>query len=351
MKFDVVIGNPPYQDQAHGDQSNFTAPIYNEFMDLSYKLSDLVTLITPARFLFNAGSTPKDWNQKMLMDEHFKVVKYIQRSDEVFPNTDIKGGIIISLRDNNEVFASIYDRYKPAHIFVPENDLISILQKVYYSNFTSLSNIVYSRTSFKFTKKLHEDFPNAVNKLSKGHAFDVSSNIFERLPEVFEDSISNQEKENYYAIIGRLNAKRVKKYIKKEYIFNSHNIEKYKVFLPQVNGNGTFGETLSSPFVAKPGIGSTETFMSIGAFEDENEALAAKKYLCTKFLRTLLDIKKTTQHNPVITWSFIPLQDFTFNSDIDWSKSVHEIDQQLYKKYDLSPDEINFIETKVQAME
>lgn len=351
MKFDVVIGNPPYQDQAHGDQSNFTAPIYNEFMDLSYKLSDLVTLITPARFLFNAGSTPKDWNQKMLMDEHFKVVKYIQRSDEVFPNTDIKGGIIISLRDNNEVFASIYDRYKPAHIFVPENDLISILQKVYYSNFTSLSNIVYSRTSFKFTKKLHEDFPNAVNKLSKGHAFDVSSNIFERLPEVFEDSISNQEKENYYAIIGRLNAKRVKKYIKKEYIFNSHNIEKYKVFLPQVNGNGTFGETLSSPFIAKPGIGSTETFMSIGAFEDENEALAAKKYLCTKFLRTLLDIKKTTQHNPVITWSFIPLQDFTFNSDIDWSKSVHEIDQQLYKKYDLSPDEINFIETKVQAME
>lgn len=76
MKFDVVIGNPPYQDQAHGDQSNFTAPIYNEFMDLSYHLSNLVTLITPARFLFDAGSTPKDWNRSMLADTHFKVVDF-----------------------------------------------------------------------------------------------------------------------------------------------------------------------------------------------------------------------------------------------------------------------------------
>lgn len=350
MKFDVVIGNPPYQDQAHGDQSNFTAPIYNEFMDLSYKLSDLVTLITPARFLFNAGSTPKSWNQKMLMDEHFKIKKYITNSADIFPNTDIKGGIVISLRDKNKVFGSISDKYKPANIFVPENNLINILQKVYYSDFTSLSTIVFSRTSFKFTKKLHEDFPDAINKLSKGHAYDVSSNIFERLPEVFKSIISEQESSKYYRIIGRLNAKRVERYIKREYIFNSHNINKYKVFLPQVNGNGNFGETLSSPFVAEPGVGSTETFMSIGAFNNVKEAEAVKKYLYTKFLRTLLDIKKTTQHNPVVTWKFIPLQDFTSNSDIDWSKSISEIDQQLYKKYNLSDDEINFIESKVQAM-
>lgn len=224
------------------------------------------------------------------------------------------------------------------------------MQKVYYSDFTSLSTIVFSRTSFKFTKKLHEDFPDAINKLSKGHAYDVSSNIFERLPEVFKSIISEQESSKYYRIIGRLNAKRVERYIKREYIFNSHNINKYKVFLPQVNGNGNFGETLSSPFVAEPGVGSTETFMSIGAFNNVKEAEAVKKYLYTKFLRTLLDIKKTTQHNPVVTWKFIPLQDFTSNSDIDWSKSISEIDQQLYKKYNLSDDEINFIESKVQAM-
>lgn len=351
MKFDVVIGNPPYQDQAHGDQSNFTAPIYNEFMDLSYKLSDLVTLITPARFLFNAGSTPKSWNQKMLKDEHFKIEKYVANSADVFPNTDIKGGIIISLRDNNKIFGSISSMYEPAHIFVPEKNLINILQKVYYSNFTSFSTIVYSRTSFKFTKKLHEDFPDAIDKLSKGHAYDVSSNIFERLPEVFKSMVSDQESATYYKIVGRLNSKRVEKFIKKEYIFNSHNINKYKVFLPQVNGNGTFGETLSSPFIANPEVGSTETFMSIGSFDSIDEARAVKKYLYTKFLRTLLDIKKTTQHNPVVAWSFIPMQDFSLDSDIDWTKSISEIDQQLYKKYNLSDDEINFIETKVQEME
>ena len=91
--------------------------------------------------------------------------------------------------------------------------------------------------------------------------------------------------------------------------------------------------------------------MSIGSFDSIDEARAVKKYLYTKFLRTLLDIKKTTQHNPVVAWSFIPMQDFSLDSDIDWTKSISEIDQQLYKKYNLSDDEINFIETKVQEME
>uniref|UniRef100_UPI002FE39BF5 Eco57I restriction-modification methylase domain-containing protein n=1 Tax=Ligilactobacillus sp. TaxID=2767921 RepID=UPI002FE39BF5 len=74
MKFDVVIGNPPYQAKSKGKQEKYAPPIYNEFMDLSYNLADIVTLITPARFLFDAGSTPKSWNRKMLDDEHFKVV-------------------------------------------------------------------------------------------------------------------------------------------------------------------------------------------------------------------------------------------------------------------------------------
>ncbi|ARD07600.1 restriction endonuclease (plasmid) [Lactobacillus amylolyticus] len=152
MKFDVVIGNPPYQDQAHGDQSNFTAPIYNEFMDLSYKLSDLVTLITPARFLFNAGSTPKDWNKKMLMDEHFKVIKYIQKSDEVFPNTDIKGGVAISLRDANKDFGAI-------KIFTAYKELDSIRRKAAPNKIEdSLTNYIYIQNKFDLDT-LYEDHP------------------------------------------------------------------------------------------------------------------------------------------------------------------------------------------------
>lgn len=91
--------------------------------------------------------------------------------------------------------------------------------------------------------------------------------------------------------------------------------------------------------------------MSIGSFSNINEANNVEKYIKTKFVRTLLDINKTTPVNPVSTWKFIPLQDFTPDSDIDWSKSISKIDQQLYKKYNLLKDEVNFIESKVQKMD
>lgn len=92
MKFDFIIGNPPYQDETVGDQKTFAPPIYHLFMEEAYKIADRVELIHPARFLFNAGGTSKAWNEKMLADPHFKVLSYEQNSANVFPNTDIKGG-------------------------------------------------------------------------------------------------------------------------------------------------------------------------------------------------------------------------------------------------------------------
>ena len=106
MKFDVVIGNPPYQEEAAG---NNTAglPIYHYFMEEAYKLSSKVELITPARFLFNAGQTPKSWNEKMLNDPHLIVNYYEQDSSKIFSNTDIKGGVAITYRDTNKKFEPI----------------------------------------------------------------------------------------------------------------------------------------------------------------------------------------------------------------------------------------------------
>ena len=97
-------------------------------------------------------------------------------------------------------------------------------------------------------------------------------------------------------------------------------------------------------------IGHTDTFLSIGKLDNEEEANALLKYIKSKFARTMLGVKKATQHNPRSTWEYVPLQDFTTDSDIDWSKSIPEIDQQLYQKYDLSPEEISFIETHVKEM-
>lgn len=111
------------------------------------------------------------------------------------------------------------------------------------------------------------------------------------------------------------------------------------------------GEGLSTPLIGEPLIGYTETFIGIGAFETRSEAEAALKYIKSKFARTLLGIIKVTQHNQKGTWKYVPLQDFTPHSDIDWTQSVAEIDRQLYAKYGLTESEINFIETKVRAME
>lgn len=102
MKFMAVIGNPPYQESTQ--DNNRDVPIYNFFMDEAYKLSSKVCLISPARFLFNVGQTPNVWNQKMLNDKHFKIIYFEQKSSKVFPNTDIKGGIAISLRDEGQNF-------------------------------------------------------------------------------------------------------------------------------------------------------------------------------------------------------------------------------------------------------
>lgn len=146
--------------------------------------------------------------------------------------------------------------------------------------------------------------------------------------------------------MGVINNKRVWRYIDRKYVDMDHeNINKYKVLVPRSNGSGALGEVLSTPL-----IGYTQTFIGIGAFDSYDEAEAALKYVKGRFARTMLGILKVTQDNNKATWNEVPMQDFTANSDIDWTKSIEDIDKQLYRKYNLSEEEIEFIETKVQAM-
>lgn len=110
-------------------------------------------------------------------------------------------------------------------------------------------------------------------------------------------------------------------------------------------------KVLGQSIVAPPGVGHTQTFMSIGAFDTEQEAINCWKYINTKFARVMLSTLKVTQHNSPETWANVPLQDFTPNSDIDWNQPVWIIDEQLYRKYGLTHDEINFIERHIQYRE
>lgn len=340
MKFDFVIGNPPYQDETIGDNSK-TPSIYNSFMDESYNISDVVELIHPARFLFNAGDTPKKWNEKMLNDPHFTVIYYEPTSGNIFPNTDIKGGIAISLRNKNKDYGAIV-------VFSKNQEMNSILRKVRNTVFQPFSSMVYSPVAFKFTEKMHEENPTLKDRLSKGNEYEVKTNVFETIPEVFFDDMPSND--DYVCILGRVGNARVYKYIKASYISNTTNLDSYKVALPEANGTGTFGEVLSGPQIEKPNVGFTQTFISIGKLKTEKEAQAVLAYIKTKFCRAMLGTLKVTQHTSISAWKNVPLQDFTPNSDIDWSKSIPEIDRQLYAKYGLSQEEIDFIESHVKEM-
>lgn len=339
VKFDVVIGNPPYQEEALGKRPE---PIYHKFLDLSSTLSSKAIMIHPARFLFNAGQTPKSWNRKMLKDEHLKVVYFTQNSSEVFPNTDIKGGVAVTYRDSEKIFNAI-------KTFTPYPKLNSIVEKVVCASHISLNEILYGFNSYKLTELIYDEYPEFENRVvSPQTRTYMLTNIFSRLPEVFYDK---RQSNSDIQIYGRLLNERVYRFINRKYVQSHPNLDKYKVFVAGSNGSGTLGELLSSPIIGDQGVGHTQTFISFGAFENINEAENCLKYVKTKFLRVMLGTLKITQHNETAsTWGNVPLQNFTNGSDIDWSKSISEIDQQLYKKYGLSDEEITFIEEKVKEM-
>jgi type II restriction enzyme len=360
MKFDAVVGNPPYQESTDG--YNRQEPIYQYFYDSAENIGEKYCLISPARFLFNAGLTKKEWNLKMLNHPNLRVVYYNSKSNELFQNTEIKGGVAAILFDRNKVFGAIQK-------FIPNDDLRKIASHFADNPNTNLPSIIFGgRSDLKFNAEFIKVYPNSiadrlkqiqikhpeVTELGPNEEYELKSSTLEVLPYVFVNDIPSNPTE-YYRILGLVNGKRAWRWIEKKYMQprypNDNNIENWKVFIPESNGSGSFGEALSTPAIGEPSDSSTPTFISIGNFNTEVEAKNASNYIKSKLVRCLLGILKITQHNPKLNWSYIPIQDFTNKSDIDWSKSIAEIDQQLYKKYQLSPEEITFIEENVQSMD
>lgn len=344
MKFDFAIGNPPYNEDFSnsGDNGNFARPVYDKFMDAIFTIADKVELITPARFLFNAGSTPKAWNEKMLSDEHFKVLDYEADSTKIFSNTDIKGGVAVTYRDSQKNFGEI-------GTFTAFSELNEIVKKVGIKDeYQSLSSLIFTQVRFDL-ESLYKDYPNLKGVIgSEGKDRRFRNNAFEKIPVFLEQPANKSD----IKVIGILKNRRVWRYIPEKYVDKTHeNLCKWKALVPRANGSGALGEILSSPFVAEPSIGYTQSFIGMGSFDSKNEANAIMSYIKTKFVRVLLGVLKVTQDNDRGVWKYVPLQDFTSQSDIDWSKSIPEIDEQLYDKYGLSPEERDFIETHVKEME
>lgn len=342
VKINAIVGNPPYQEEGENARK---APIYHLFYDIAFKLSPIITLITPARYLFRAGQTPKDWMEQILSNPHFKVVRFYQKSSEIFDNVDIKGGVAIGYYDAEQELG-------PIGFFSEFEELKSIMTKVLqHTTFTpgGFANIVSSQGLYRFSELALYENPAILRVQGKGTASKIVSQSVEKLPEIFH-AAKPQDAKDYIKIFGLVNNQRAYRWIRRDYIQPVDSLDYHKVFVPEANGTGAIGEVLSTPVIGVPVIGHTDTFLSIGRFASAEEASACLKYVKTKFARCLLGTLKATQHNPKSTWANVPIQDFTSSSDIDWSQPVSDIDRQLYAKYGLSEDEITFIESMIKPM-
>jgi hypothetical protein len=246
-KFDVVIGNPPYQEDSVGE-STHNMPIYDKFMDAAYQVGTKAVLITPARFLFNAGYTNKAWNAKMLADPHLTVPIYVQNSDRLFPGTDIKGGVVITYRDSSRPG-------EPIGTFTRYPELNSILHKVSGHGHGSLTHLeITNDRQYRFTDLMHSENPQARSLMSEGNPRKPDAKTFVRLPFLWHAS-KPDDGHQYVQVLGRTGTTRTTRWIRQEYYDGPKSFDKFKVAVPKANGSGTFGEALSQPVVLGPGVG------------------------------------------------------------------------------------------------
>ena len=340
VNFNIIVGNPPYQEE--GFNNGRKLPIYDSFMDISYAISQQTVLITPARFLFEAGQTDKDWDRKMLNDEYFRVMMYEPDASTIFSNAEIKGGVAISMRDSRKKCGKI-------GVFTAYTELNNILKKVSTAEEgkAKLDSIISSQGIYRFSDKLFAEHPEVETLSGNGTGAKIISKIVELLPGVFTEA--PEASTECVKFLAKTKSGRQFKYIRREYLQDNPYLDTFNVMIPESNGSGAF-ETLVAPLIAPPGEGSADTFISMGMFATESEAECLRKYIKTKFARALLGVKKVTQHNPKATWEYVPMQDFSEVSNIDWNKTISEIDVQLYAKYNLTKNEIAFIETRVREM-
>mgnify|MGYP000857338186 CR=1 FL=1 len=319
MKFDVIIGNPPYQLKDSGAQASAT-PLYHKFIQQAKKLSPrFLVMIVPSRW-FSGGKGLDSFRDEMLNDDRMRILHDYNNASECFPGVEIKGGVCYFLwdRDNRglcKVFSHSKGKIiselerplleKNADVFIRHNEAISIFHKVRLKNEKSFSEIVSSRKPFG----LPTNFTN-----------------FKK--ESFKDSI-------------KIYANQKTGYIKKDQILKNIDwVNKYKIFIPKAIGIGNMKEDWLKPILGEKNSCCSETYIVIGPFENKKETENVVSYTQTKFFHLLLSLKKITQDTTGKVYSFIPMQDFSES----WT------DEKLYKKYKLTKEEISFIESMIRPM-
>ena len=343
MKFNAIVGNPPYQVMDGGAGAS-AMPIYNKFVEISKLIKPMyISLIMPSRW-FSGGRGLDDFRKDMIEDKRIRLLHDYINGRECFPNVEIKGGVcyflwyqkwdkectIVSHFDDEVATTTRFLRENDDDIFIRDYRLVGIKDKVQKSSYKSFITLVSSMKPYG----LRGDFFKDASKYN--------------LPPVKE--IKGSHDITIYGLDQQLH--RVKRYVTSNYPFpQKDGIDKYKIFIPRNYGTGRLDDITYKTILAEPGSACTETFIQISPFDNSFERDNCNRYMSTKFFRTLVGIRKQDQGAGRDVYRFVPLQDFTSSSDIDWSLSIAEIDAQLYKKYGLSDAEIAFIEKMIKPME
>lgn len=327
MKFNAIIGNPPYQLMDGGNGASAT-PVYNLFVDTAKKLNpDYISMIMPSRW-FAGGKGLDEFRNNMICDKHIRVLHDYLNASEVFPGVEIKGGVSYFLRSSNEEgkcritthdnskIISTMDRYlqeENCDVFIRYNEAIPILNKVLSKSSESFSELVSSRKPFGFATNFTD----------------------------FSEKQKQNDDVKIYAnhVVGYVDAKKI--------LRNKEWVNKYKLFVPKAIGSGETSVDRIKPIIGAPGTCCTETYIVIGPFSTEEEAYSAAMYTQTRFFLFMLGLKKITQDATSKVYQFVPMEIFSKDSDIDWTRPIHEIDSMLYKKYGFTDDEIAFINNTV----
>lgn len=346
MKFDVIIGNPPYQleDKGNNTTSNVkrtsAIPVYPHYVEEAKKIAQrYISMIMPSRWM-TGGKGLDSFRENNIKDKRFLVIHDFENDKEVFPNNDVGGGVMYFIWDRTHCGQVKYYKHNKNSIDFVERYLDTgqkIVIRDYYS--ALIVSKIDSSNSFS-------------SIVSARKPFGLGADITRKSPESFSDEPMKEFNIKFYAWSGTP----IVKYTTQGVLKNLTLMKSFKVFIsktadPPMRFGRENKEILRKPFLGYPNEACSETYLTIGCCSEIREVKSIEKYIKTKFLRFLVLQKKKTQNVSREVFELVPLQDFTENSDIDWSKSVPEIDAQLYQKYGLSEEEIQFIETNVKPME